>query len=219
MRGAGGEVLNPPTLDDWLAVFDRAVGEGRAGPAGCRLEPVPCPQHGPSCVRVRYGALCQHFRWAETVPAAAAEAVLSAAGMPRPSSARAGKPRRSVQPSGNKGEAARKVLTLGQPWASAVVLGLADRIICQRTVRYRGPLLIHAGARRGAQDGEALPGLDPNGLPYAAIVGSADLVGCVQRTEGTGYEWFLTNPRPLDTPVPWKSSLFLWTRPPDLVLP
>jgi hypothetical protein len=116
-------------------------------------------------------------------------------------------------------EEARKVLTLNQPLASAIVLGLTNRIVCQRVVRYRGPLLIHAGCRHVAEEESSFTGLDPDRLPHAAIVGLVDLLGCVPQGQGTGYEWFLANPRPLVQPVSWKGQLFLWTRPADLVLP
>jgi hypothetical protein len=112
-----------------------------------------------------------------------------------------------------------KVVTLRQPEATAVVLGVARRLWRGRFLVYRGPLLIHAAADRpGTRDRAKYPGLDPDTLPYGAILGVVDLVGCVPDGSGCGYEWYLADPRPLPEPYPCKGQWGLWRPPPGLPL-
>lgn len=99
-------------------------------------------------------------------------------------------------------------LTIKQPWASAIVLGLKS--VENRTwpTGYRGPLAIHAGLRVDPEGVEILatagidpgalfegPGLPdrgpglfgaqgPQGLPRRAIVGVVDLVDVVRYPTG-----------------------------------
>ncbi len=71
-----------------------------------------------------------------------------------------------------------KVLSLLQPWASLVVMGLKTIETRSWTTAYRGPLLIHASKGAG---GEAVAGLpliqkhipDFGALPFGAIIGEA----------------------------------------------
>lgn len=106
-------------------------------------------------------------------------------------------------------------LSIQQPWAWAIVHG--GKTIENRTwrTRFRGRFLIHAGQRFDS-DGEGfilakcphLPGRDQ--LPRGGIVGVAELVGCVTRSDS---EWFfgpigfiLRNARPLPF-VPCRGQL------------
>jgi hypothetical protein len=111
-----------------------------------------------------------------------------------------------------------KVPTIRQPYAAAIMAGL--KTVEYRTwyTRHRGPLLVHAGARRptSAECGE-YPGLDPRRFVYGAIVGAVDVTDCVEGADG--YEWLLARPRPLAEPVPCKGVLGLWDAPPGVVLP
>lgn len=113
-----------------------------------------------------------------------------------------------------------KVLSLQQPYATAVMQGLTH-LECRGTpLRYRGPLLIHAATIRATtRRCRAYPGLTPDTLPYGAILGVVEAVGCIPDHDGCGYEWFFANPRPLPKPVPCTGVGNLWESPPDLILP
>jgi hypothetical protein len=88
-----------------------------------------------------------------------------------------------------------------------------------RLLVYRGPLLIHAAADRpGTRDRARYPELDADTLPYAAIIGVVEVVGCVPDGAGCGYEWYLADPRPLPEPYPCKGQWGLWRPPAGLVL-
>src|SRR5262245_56408929 len=94
-----------------------------------------------------------------------------------------------------------KCLTLHQPYAAAVLLGL--RLAEPRTgaTDYRGPLFIHAAAGRPSPAGLlAYSQIGPGKLVRGAIVGVVDLVGCVR--QGADYLWLLASPRLLTTPFP-----------------
>jgi hypothetical protein len=112
-----------------------------------------------------------------------------------------------------------KVVTLRQPEATAVVLGLAKRLWRGRPLAYRGPLLIHAAADRPrARDRAKHPELDPDTLLYGAILGVVRVIGCVPDEAGCGYEWYLDDPRPLPEPYPCKGQWGLWRPPAGLLL-
>lgn len=125
-----------------------------------------------------------------------------------------------------------KALTLHQPWASAIAVGLKRYETRSWATSYRGQLAIHAGkslppyAREFIEetraDGIALP--DP--MPLGAVVCIADLVAC-HRTEvrwaGIGareaawgdwsdgrFAWELANVRVLTPPVPARGAQGLW---------
>ena len=76
-----------------------------------------------------------------------------------------------------------KALTLTQPWASLVALGLKRVETRSWSTWYTGPLAIHAAkgfspaARRFAEEEQAR-GLVPARLPFSAIVATCRLVKC-----------------------------------------
>lgn len=100
-----------------------------------------------------------------------------------------------------------KALTLHQPWASLIALGVKTIETRSWSTRYRGPLAIHASKRESAlhylgwleeHQGEAEPALEPfadrivmvhahrrgvikahHDLPLGAVVATATLVDCV----------------------------------------
>lgn len=113
-----------------------------------------------------------------------------------------------------------KVLSLQQPYATAVMRGV--RKLCGRgaPLRYRGPLFIHAAAARvSLRRCREFPGLTPDTLPYSAILGVVDVIGCVRAGDGCGYEWHFADPRPLAEPFPCTGVGNLWEPPPGLALP
>jgi hypothetical protein len=91
-----------------------------------------------------------------------------------------------------------RVLTVRQPHAWAIVTGA--KVIEQRvwSTKYRGLVLIHAGlvAESGGEH-----------LPRGLIIGHVQLAGCVPGAEG--WDWVLTEPVLLASPVPHRGALGL----------
>jgi hypothetical protein len=82
--------------------------------------------------------------------------------------------------------------------------------------RHRGPLLIHAAARKATREECAeWPELDPRQFVYSAILGAVDVTDCEEGPDG--YEWLLARPRPLAEPVPGQGPLGLWNAPPGIM--
>jgi ASCH domain len=117
------------------------------------------------------------------------------------------------------------VLTIRQPWASAIFV--AGKNVENRTWRthYRGRLWIHAA--RHASRREQDRWTDEHGLwvpqeplPRGAIIGAVELVDCVEDSESPWalaghYHWLLCKPMLLERPVPRAGELGLrWIRPP-----
>lgn len=130
-----------------------------------------------------------------------------------------------------------KVLSLLQPWATLVVMGVKKIETRSWGTHHRGALLIHAS---GGKAGALLAAEDPfrrhipdfNRLPFGAIIGQVDLVQ-VSRLEaldlapqlvnrlsleerafgdyGPGrFAWLLENPLPFARPLPARGTLRLW---------
>lgn len=123
-----------------------------------------------------------------------------------------------------------KTLTIKQPWASLIVSGLKD--IENRTwkTNFRGRVLIHA-AKCPVKEGwdalnkiqlkevfghkDALYG-DKEELPQSAIIGSVDIVDCVQNhpsvwAEKGVWNWVLANPVLFEKPIEnVKGKLSFW---------
>jgi len=115
-----------------------------------------------------------------------------------------------------------RALTVRQPWAGAISLGV--KRVENRTWRtnYRGPLLIHAGSQ-AEQDAEFPPGVEPASSPVlGAIIAIVDLTDCHYDAICCGvwaqcclWHWRLDNIRPLQTPIPCRGSLGLWRPNPE----
>lgn len=88
-----------------------------------------------------------------------------------------------------------KAISVRQPWAGLIVLGVKD--IENRTwfTLHRGPLLIHASKARDEEViqraikalSEAGHHVTPDDFPLGGIVGQVDVIDCVQEH---GSEWF-----------------------------
>lgn len=118
-----------------------------------------------------------------------------------------------------------KALTILQPYAERIRLGLKP--IENRTwhTSYRGPLLIHAGKSRTLMD----PGdeQDYPGMAFGALVARARVVDCVRverlPPELAGHEdangpWclVLADVQSLAVPIPCRGALGLWEYNEDL---
>lgn len=120
-----------------------------------------------------------------------------------------------------------KALTVKQPWASLIVDGIKD--IENRTwpTKFRGRILIHAGAKPDKEpymlfNDEQLEEIDDCVMDViesyentGAIIGSVEIVDCVQNhisiwAEKGVYNWVLANPIKFTQPIPAKGKLSLW---------
>lgn len=112
-----------------------------------------------------------------------------------------------------------KAITIKQPWASLIVAGLKD--VENRTwkTNYRGRVLIHAGVSKKegwnltanqqmcvAKSNKELSKTKFEDLPFGAILGSVEIVDCVQNhpsvwAEQGMWNWVLKNPKKYDNPI------------------
>jgi hypothetical protein len=131
-----------------------------------------------------------------------------------------------------------KALSLWQPWASAIALGLKRIETRHWRTPYRGPLAIHAAKRWTADEREFHAvehegGRMPAVLPLGAVVAVCRLVDC-RPTErllpdlsddevawgnyGRGrWGWILADVEPLAVPVPYRGLQRLFDIPDELL--
>jgi hypothetical protein len=131
-----------------------------------------------------------------------------------------------------------KALSLWQPWASAVALGMKAVETRHWACSYRGPLAIHAAKRwtadeRDLHEIEVAAGRMPPALPLGAVVAIANLVA-IQRTEALRstlpneeiywgnyadgrFGWLLSDIRPLAAPIPFRGAQGLFEVPDELL--
>ena len=133
------------------------------------------------------------------------------------------------------------VLSLLQPWASLIVMGVKTIETRRWQTQYRGPLLIHAGQRKAG----ALVALEPpiarhiphfESLPFGCIVGQvvlADIIPVASLYLSTTalarqslelnafgededlnrYAWLLEDAVQFEKPIPARGHLHLWQFP------
>jgi activating signal cointegrator 1 len=125
-----------------------------------------------------------------------------------------------------------KALTLLQPWATALAVGLKGFETRAWSTPYRGPVAIHAGKRRDPRGQylcdlplweDGLPAFDA--LPFGAIIAVGELVSCIP-TEALDvtptearlgdfspgrFAWAFTNMTLLPQPITASGQLGLWT--------
>lgn len=119
-------------------------------------------------------------------------------------------------------KAEMRALTVKQPWAGAIFSRGKNIENRSWSTHYRGPLLIHAGARF---DREAIEMIRPalgEEWGRGRIIGCVDLVDCVRGhrskwADKGSWHWILKNARALKSPVIAKGKLGLWI-PDDSIL-
>jgi hypothetical protein len=134
-----------------------------------------------------------------------------------------------------------RVLTVRQPWASAIFLRDGAKDVENRnwTHNYRGPLIIQSSARpeghhtavlseRGSRfrplvDPDVLRTLSEDDFPCGVVVGVVELIRIDQDSNSNwasydpdDYHWHLRNPQMLPDRISLKGRLGLW-EPPDYV--
>ena len=121
-----------------------------------------------------------------------------------------------------------KTLSIKQPWASLIVLGIKDVENRSWSTNFRGKIYIHASKVpvRGLwnnlnreQVHEAIKSNKIDNytvLPYGAIIGTVEIVDIVRNydsiwAEKNQYNWVLKNPVLFDKPIEnVKGKLLLW---------
>lgn len=99
-----------------------------------------------------------------------------------------------------------RALSIQQPWAELILRGEKNLEYRSRRMREMGPLLVHASGTHVPENFGGFD-LDPDALPYRALVGVVDVVG-VQAVEGEDglYAWQLAHPRRFRNPVAYSGA-------------
>ena len=123
-----------------------------------------------------------------------------------------------------------KTLSIRQPWADLIIQGRKTLELRTWTVKYRGPLAIHA-SQTVEREACLAHGLDPDQVTTGAVIGVVDLAAIeeldapayvARQTEhladsawdgGPLYGWRLTNPRALTEPMPLRGRMGLFETP------
>lgn len=133
-----------------------------------------------------------------------------------------------------------KAISLLQPWASLVVMGVKTIETRSWGTKYRGPILIHASKGKAGNIFAEEPAFkkyikDFKTLPFGAIIGQAIITDVIRienlhlpdklinkltmeekafgdYTEGR-YAWLLEEHKKFDTPIPARGTLSIWEYP------
>lgn len=121
-----------------------------------------------------------------------------------------------------------KTLSIKQPWASLIALGIKDIENRSWSTNFRGRIYIHAskvpvkGLWNNLNRKQVHEAINSNKidnytvLPYEAIIGTVEIVDVVRDydsiwAEKNQYNWILKNPVLFDTPIEnVKGKLLLW---------
>lgn len=125
-----------------------------------------------------------------------------------------------------------RVLSIHPEWAWAIMFAGKDIENRDWPTSYRGRLLIHASMKKNPAEQQAyarqticeLSALRPSDLPAefprATILGSVELVDCVEDADSPWasgvFHWILRDPRPLHQPIvgiKGKLKIWPWTAP------
>lgn len=121
-----------------------------------------------------------------------------------------------------------KAITIKQPWASLIAHGIKDIENRNWRTNFRGRVLIHSSAKGDIanfgclQPNQRLKVLNTpmsrigfNDLPFGFIIGSVEIVDCVQNYASVWadkgvYNWVLSNAVLFSEPIPAKGKLSFW---------
>ena len=129
-----------------------------------------------------------------------------------------------------------KAISLWQPWASAIALGMKRNETRHWHSSYRGPLLIHAAKKKNKLPPDLIEvfGQDISDMPYGSIICRVNLVDCQLITlqnrppEGTleralgdytpgRFMWLTDNHKTFDNPIPFRGSQGFFNVPDELI--
>lgn len=129
-----------------------------------------------------------------------------------------------------------KGLSIRQPYATAIALGIKTIVLRPTPTAYRGMIVIHASKHWTREqirfaEVEHTNGRIPGRIPLGALIGFARLVdvapvaelapyvGALDRIygdfNGTGYGWIVSNAMPLEEPIPYAGRHGLFEITPD----
>lgn len=127
-----------------------------------------------------------------------------------------------------------KAISLWQPWASAIMLGMKRVETRGYSTHYRGPLAIHAAKRFGPEQEKVLraSGIWESNLHLGAVVAKCVLLDCqpveritvapIERWWGNyepgRFAWLLVDIVPVQ-PVPFKGKQGFFNVPDELLIP
>ena len=122
-----------------------------------------------------------------------------------------------------------KVLTIKQPWASLIMLGLKKYEFRSWKTEYRGELLIHAGKGIDKDGMERLKKYIPENMPTEKFLGKVRLIDCIKISPefydkvqkenkdiyaksvfNQDYAWQMEVIEVYDNPIKVKGKLRLW---------
>jgi hypothetical protein len=133
-----------------------------------------------------------------------------------------------------------RALTIRQPWAWAILRAGKDVENRDWPTNYRGPIAIHAA--KGCTSDEYFsafnfirrivghqrlyelgwPGYNTDALVRGAIIGTAEIVGCVDNHPSPWFEgdygFVIANVKALPEPIPCKGALMFWEVPAELAM-
>lgn len=128
-----------------------------------------------------------------------------------------------------------KALSLWQPWASAIALGLKRVETRHWSSRYRGLIVIHAAKRWTADERDLAWAHGIDDPPLGALVAIASLVDIIPTERvmhlvgsqelawgnyaAGRFAWLLDDIKPLAEPIPYRGAQGLFNVPDALVVP
>ncbi|MFC3860734.1 hypothetical protein ACFOPQ_08155 [Deinococcus antarcticus] len=99
-----------------------------------------------------------------------------------------------------------RALSIRQPWVELILRGEKNLEYRSRRMKEMGPLLLHSSRTFVPELFEGRD-LDPETLPFGALVGVVDVVGCIEVPEEEGlYAYQLAHPRRFKVPVPYSGA-------------
>lgn len=100
-----------------------------------------------------------------------------------------------------------KAISLRQPWAEEIFLGIKKIEYRRSPTKHRGPIYIYASLGRVPADEvaewEEQNGISASDLPRGLIIGTVEIVDCRESDDEQGlFEWSLARPKRLQEPIP-----------------
>jgi len=96
-----------------------------------------------------------------------------------------------------------RALSIRQPWAEQIMRGVKMIEYRGKITHFRGTVYLYASLGRYRKDEEASfvdnLGYEIDGLPRGLIVGTIDIVNCVEDKKHKIFEWTLAKPKRLKT--------------------